>query len=406
MKRLFAIIMVLVMVFSLSACGKNAKKLNGANKNENESKSKWVLVKAKSYGFTGTSLESIELTTGYDWYQYSDVECDYEYTYDKNGNMLTRIRTDISGRKQNTEWTYDNHNNVLTVNSDTFNGSSSTTTWTKWKYSYDNKGNILSHSKTTSDGQTSRTENSYDAKGQKIREIIQHPNGFNGSHDISFTYHDNGEIASRECIIYKEDGSISYTTEIAYDKYGNTLHNYQIMPSSEAKIGFKKEYVCDEDGKILSIQNINQNTGKNIGEKTVYSYDDDGKLLEIKYDNGIETYSYNLKGECIKEQFENINDGVKEIDYEILYNRDNKGNLLKKTKTKYDSEGQPKTEYIYEYTYDLKGNQVSKTETDYEYKKEKTWKYDKNGNIIEYTVWYMDKPESTKFVATFEYEKI
>ncbi len=406
MKKIFAVLMTMVMIFSLSACGENAKILNNTEENETESKAKWVLVKATSQGMAGTSLESIKLTTGYSWNQYSDAECEYSYTYDDNGNMITRIRTDNSGRKQNTEWTYDSHNNVLSISSDTFNGSSSTTGWTKWTYSYDNDGNILTLSETTSSGQTSSTEYTYDNKGQKIREIIQHPNGFNGSHDISYTYHDNGQIASRKCIIYKENGSVSYTTEMVYDMYGNTLHNYQIMPESDAKIGFKKEYVCDEDGKILSIQNINQNTGENIGEKTVYSYDNDGKLLEIKYDNGIETYSYNSNGECIKEQFEFINDGVKEIDYEIIYDRDNKGNLLKKTKTEYDINGQPKTRYIYSYEYDSNGNKISQIQTDYNDKEEKTRKYDKNGNIIEYTVWNMNKPESTKFIATFEYEKL
>ena len=169
----------------------------------------------------------------------------YEYTYDANGNQLTRIRSDY----KNNEWIKTNESIYINGEAKTifllcFNPDD--TFSSKYEYTYDEKGNELSY----------------------IRSVYEN-NAWVYTYKIEYTYDANGKKSTE-----------------AHSKYENNAWVYTL----------KFESTYDEKGKLLTFTNsIYKKNAWVYIDKSEYTYDANGKMLQCihsEYENNAWVYIY------------------------------------------------------------------------------------------------------------------
>jgi hypothetical protein len=196
------------------------------------------------------------------------VESRDEYTYDKNGNLLTE--RSYFGDEMMTEaiYTYDDHGNVLTKYYD--NGEDA---WTETyentyengvltevknyshnvlqeRFLYDSDGNEILHAYYYDGEEGSRYESTYE--NGKLVLLAEHSDGEETSRE-EYTYNDNGDLLTR---IVKTEGVEDYCQENIYN----------------------------DAGQLIEIKYLNDD---GYSANTIYTYAADGSLESVKaYDEG------------------------------------------------------------------------------------------------------------------------
>ena len=254
--------------------------------------------------------------------KYSDSDgYGYEYTYDKNGNILTY--TDTMG--YSASYTYDESgNNTYFTNSygysynDTYDGNErvkrETSDGAVFTYTYkdgnlfsqdysyggftthteyDSFGNITAYN----DGEGTAYSAIYDQSGNVLSYERNDGYWFRHTYDASGneTYYENSEGTTRN-YTYNDMGLLlEYTSNkgdretYTYDEKGNLLR-------WESKNGDWKNYGYDASGNCTSYED-------NAGNRTIDEYDESGNNIYHEESNGYSfTRSYDEAGNCIYEE--------------------------------------------------------------------------------------------------------
>ncbi len=214
------------------------------------------------------------------------------------------------------------------------------------------------------------------------------------SESASFSYNDRDLLArlTTTSILGHTD-----TSEYAYDERGNLskMDGPSYPDYGENKCTYTNTY--DEKGRLS--QTVKTVSGKNVAT-TLYTYDGQGNLTEERtayHLSGltyVRTYAYDTAGRLTRYAYSYCD--ISEAD--VVYIYDEKGNLIKETKT--DKYGEL---YTYEYTYDETGNLTKKFCRFYDYTNETyEYAYDKEGKVTKriYTNPYHDT-----VTYTYTYDK-
>lgn len=226
-----------------------------------------------------------------EWSDGDSTERKYSYTYDGNGNILTK--TDDTNGDVYT-YTYDENGNVLTENADDsyvvsyvyddagnilskkkeFLGYTSVETW---EYSYDNNGNKVFRKHTDEEGKIKEATYKYDTAGN----LLEERDALIGNRDYEFDK--NGNL-TRE-VWYGEADEIMFDTQYTYNDKNELVktkglinldggHSYEITYTYEYKGNQRivTEHYTESDG--------DEQTTVTVGVLT-------------KYPNGIPEKTYN-----------------------------------------------------------------------------------------------------------------
>lgn len=178
---------------------------------------------------------------------------------------------------------------------------------------------------TTSDG-SGVTTRTFDEKGNLLSEDYKSQSGAVAYGD-SYTYDEKGNVLTHKT--YDQHEQLSTQTVSTYNEAGQLIS--QLFTTSESYV-VKSDYFYADDGLLV---------------KKVDSYPDTPNS-EFHY-----VYTYDEKGNLIKEDWINVNDGVQTPHSWKAWTYDAKGNKLSET----DNQG-AKTEW----TYDDRGNLLSEAQ--------------------------------------------
>lgn len=237
--------------------------------------------KIRSSTFTekdgGTWIYTYDTTTGTLTSKTDPLGNSASFTYDSNGNMLTRIEPGVG----TTSYNYDSQGNATSVTNPlnqtvtyTYNalgqvltetGAQGTTTNT-----YDAKGNLL----TSTDPAGATTTYEYDTKGNRTKIT-------NAKNQVTImTYNTAGLLASTT----DQTGAV---TSYAYNAMGNMLTNTDAA-------GRTTTFTYDGMNRLGSVTDP-------LGNVTTYAYDKLGRRVSQTDANGnTTTYKYNYKGQMIE----------------------------------------------------------------------------------------------------------
>ena len=254
------------------------------------------------------------------------------YDYDKLGALTSRKYSDGS---TSVIYGYDAQGNRVTMSDES--GSSKTT--------YDSIGRV----KTYTDGKGQTLKYSYD-EYDRVSEI-EYPN----NRTVHYTYD------TEDNIIRIED-SKGLDADYTYDAVGNAL-------SCKRSDGTKSEYSYDDNDNLLILKNTKDK--KLISEYT-YAYDADDKIISEKEERGGDTketaFTYDKSG--VLTSYTEKESGQTR---KTVYSYDAAGNRVSTSKG--GGEGTVKV------IYNKDGQIVRKTDSKTGAKV--TYKYDKNGNLIQ-----------------------
>ncbi len=301
---------------------------------------------------------------GYDFNEISDIPLITSFTYDANGNILTKSTPD----NVITSYEYDNlDRTVLETTSGLDENNQSTLITTS--YSYDYNGNKLS----TSDAKGNVTRNIYDKRGQLVKTI-------DAKGGITAFYYDKAgrQIAKVDPQSYVEGAALSEMNRVVftYDNMDRVLLEQDVYydnKDSEFKTINSKAYLYDLKGRVikeLDAIGYDSGVGATISEKittgygTKYTYNANDDLLTmltpVADENGYSfdtSYTYDAAGRKIAET--DANNTTKNYCYDKL------GRLIKTTIV----DGSEKS--LQQNSYDHAGNILKQT--------------DGNGNSTEFT---------------------
>lgn len=236
----------------------------------------------------------------------------HTYTYDINGNMLTKSSLDQRGNLKEYIYTYDNDSKILTEKI-----ISSNNTWETLNYTYDSNGNLQMKEYTVSNNGLSKllykdvftcdewgnilTRTTYE------RELERDPNAPPdvisdnytwveiGLYRNVYVYDDNGTILSHQYFWGENDWRLH---EYTYDNNGKVLT--EVISYSDGT-GATNVYTYDGTGNLLSKETIG-NTGITI--KNTYTYDQHGNLLTDtvtgSYNHYTVSYEYSTSGALVR----------------------------------------------------------------------------------------------------------
>ena len=185
-------------------------------------------------------------------------------------------------------------------------------------------------------------------------ETISYTNEAGGS-KITRTYDENSNLLTE---FYKSnDGLAGYGSAFTYDEKGNKL-TYKAYDNSGKVVG-TEEYTYNEAGQLISQKSRNDDS---YPVDSAYTYNENGLLIKKvnTYPENPESafwfvYSYDSKGNLVKEEWTNIQGGEKSPHSHIDFTYDANGNKL----SEIHSNG-TKTEW----TYDDRGNKLSESQYD------------------------------------------
>lgn len=336
MKKLISIILALVMVLGLCACGNDGKGGKGDKGNENGKVTVNVLTEVEmteksSDGKTNTMKGVVEYDENYNLVgtkTYLDGKLYYEVTYDKSYDKpLTQKSYDEDGNITDTDvYTYDaNGNCVERISTYEYDGEEVTT---KTVYTYDANGNVLtdkyyrdgelesetrytytasgaveSESYTWNGQEENRTVYTYDEQdnvltetqyiGQEVTSIKTYENTYEGGKLKEVNVYQDGELDERTVYDADEneilnanymDGEVFYRSETTYEN-GNMV-KYVSYYGDE--MNYCQEYTYNADGKVTE-RVMTDSDGET--QRRVYSYNDKGEQTAVKVYEGDELQS-------------------------------------------------------------------------------------------------------------------
>ena len=225
---------------------------------------------------------------------------------------------------------------------------------------------------TTSDGGgiTTRT---YDETGNLLSENYKSQSG-NVAYGDSYTYDEKGNVLSHKT--YDKHSRFSSETTNTYNDAGQLIS--QLFTSSEGSLYTRKsDFTYGEDGLLVKKVDTNpEDTGSPVHSEFHY------------------VYSYDEKGNLIKEDWINVNDGVQTPHSWKAWTYDAKGNKLSET----DNRG-----FKTEWTYDDRGNMLSEAQyvEDGSYWMGTTYTYSKENLVLTKA---MHRGDASSIMEAFIYE--
>jgi YD repeat-containing protein len=295
------------------------------------------------------------------------------YTMDKSKGVSHVTQISGPGCREcgqgNVSYIYDDNLNVTSMT----DASGNVTT-----FSYDANGNILTKTEAYGTALQRTTTYTYDPTFNQVTSItdpLQHITNFNydshgnltsitnpGNATTTFTYNTQG-------LITQITDALQNPTTLAYDQYGN-------IATITDSLNNVTSFTYDIMGNLLSVTDANNNP-------TTYTYDQRGRLAQVRdsLDN-LTTYAYdpagNLttitdgKGNATQFLYDSINRLIREtnaLENQRNYAYDSQSNLMSKT----DANGQTIT-----YSYDDHNRLVT---IDYPVEPDTTFTYDPLGNL-------------------------
>jgi YD repeat-containing protein len=271
------------------------------------------------------------------------------YTYDSNGNMLTRVMDPGSGHLGlTTSWTYDGANNVLTV-------TNPATIVTKYTYDTPTTGNVVTaiHNYKSGDPTNSdtnvTTSDTYDSYGEVLTTtdalgvVTKYTyDGYGDTLTATENYQSGGA----------SDDHTNVTTSATYDDLGEQM-------TSTNALGIVTATVYDIRGNVQQTTENYQSGGSTDAQtnvKTQYGYD--ALDRQATMNDGSRSYTYDLAGNVTHMQVVVSGSGYT-VQADSTYDGGNRITSL------YDRVGPSATilhSYGYTYTYDGRGNRSSITE--------------------------------------------
>lgn len=249
----------------------------------------------------------------------------WEYTYDANGNLLSRVRAK-DGRSH--ICTYDAQGNLLSwVFTDSAGDVSA------YDYKRDAQGNLL-RSVWRRYGDRVNHTLTYDAAGNLVNDFVLADYNPDGWEEHQYTYDEMGNLLTHDITVYVEEGNVK-TYQFTYDAMGNMLTSlwYDSM-SYELQTD---EFTYDATGRMLTHVHASEPTQESLivipnyfNEQ--YTYDAMGNLV---------TYTYNSYVGFDKLRHSSV---THQYTYDVM------GNLLTYTKTSEDASGvvTRKWQYFYD----------------------------------------------------------
>jgi YD repeat-containing protein len=216
------------------------------------------------------------------------------YKLDENGNILEKIMTYSGGGSEKTTFRYDEKGRILEERF-YWNGNA--------EYSqtmqYDDYGNVIKR-EYVSDGFT-RTEVADVENGLVVKRTIT--TDFGTSEEI-LTYDENNHLSVIETV---ENGIKQKTSSLVYDKDGKILKEVY-----HGIYDFTTEYFYDEKGILVKIETYD--TSSDNKNSTEFVFDDDGKKIKTIEKNfgeeSVTEYFYDELGRLTKSLQDPENGGL------------------------------------------------------------------------------------------------
>ena len=283
----------------------------------------------------------------YTYYSEGKVQMAMAYTYDADGHMLTQTEHDADGVLVfRADCTYDDHGNLLTLCK--WSPEERETSNSETVYTYDDQDRILTRTETyEGEGSTVYTY-IYEEDGT-YRYFYDYPNHDGVVYTHTFWYDAEDRIVKHE-ELNKETGQVDEDYETRYDERGNEVYHRSVSYGEETirtttynEQG--QELVCEhkKDGETYSMFS--------------YTYNEAGKPLTHEYFYGDESwariaYTYDEQNRLLTEK-QTHDYGWKNLTY--IY--DAAGNLVKVEQKGSDED------YVCECTRDAYGNILTYTYT-------------------------------------------
>jgi len=367
MKRFFAMLLALAMLFTLAACGQKEEDRDEGVKSKKEPTETTAASKEPATEATKTPTEppadaktliaqgkyeeayailyanksdkeAAELLKDFVWvyeeietvspgsYGSTDTE-KYKYTYDADGKLIKEVETITRGEFGEggivSEHTYEN---IYT-----------------YEYTYDTNGNLIKEIAYDDEGNADIVEYSYSVDGELIKKEEQ------GGKTEEYTY-DSAKNLVKKTIQYL-NGTESY--EYTYDAEGNVTKQIwnEVMSADGSVYTQSQEYIFEYtfDSNERLIKKVETIFGSSLVTPGVgiiityeYTYDTNGNLIKECSTRGSQRdtteYTYDTKGNLTKKIILMEDTYREEVDIETYeYTYDSNGNLLKETATTTDS---------------------------------------------------------------------
>jgi RHS repeat-associated protein len=252
-------------VFKLADSGRTKIRTDSAGNNTTETYDEWDNLVKEAFADGSVRSRTVDHAHSLPLTETDENGVITKYTYDPNGNLLTRVEAFGKPEARTTSYTYDAAGQQLTAT----RGSST------YSYTYDTYGNVV----TVKDPLNNTTTYTYDVMGNVLTAKDARNNIWN------YTYDASGNLLT-------EKDPLGNTFTYTYDGMGNRL------TSKDAKNN-TTSYVYDIRGRLLTItdaaakqlsltyNNDGQVTREvdRAGKVTSYQYAADGRLLNIQDGN-------------------------------------------------------------------------------------------------------------------------
>lgn len=207
------------------------------------------------------------------------------YTYDENGLLLKKdaepmpssyLKDDQTGETYDQTYTYDANGNCLTVT-----GQDLSVT-----YTYDENGNMLTQRETSTSGYADAYTYTYDADGNRLTERFESSYRIDES---TYSYDADGNmLTSHEVWNYLESGrTITFETTFTYDEKGRPLSRREIRTASDEE-GEKtsgERFTYDEQGRFSTWYDYDSSDSM----EATNTFDENGRLVTLsieEYESG------------------------------------------------------------------------------------------------------------------------
>ena len=195
-----------------------------------------------------------------------------DYIYDDAGNLLETRKYNHQYRQGALEcihmYTCDADGNTLIDTTYNYTDAGKQYLYDTWEYTYDENGNVLTKIRTDGEGSLlSRYRNTYDEDGRLLIQIIDHePEDDSDGLVAAFVYDENGNLLSETYTNY--DSPATYNRVLTYDADGRTITEALFYLDGSPYRSF--EYIYNEQGNLDTEICYSENGSEYY--RNVYSY--------------------------------------------------------------------------------------------------------------------------------------
>ena len=307
----------------------------------------------------------------------------YEYTYDNDGNMLTKVYS----KYINNEWVklkeyayYNNEEKTMYSLELKTDGSLNF----KYEYVRDDEGNTITEkfSKYVNNAWLKMRVFKYFGNISRVVYDLTIDSNYNYKSLEEYTYDNDGNYLTGKLSKYIKNTWVKLEEYIYFDNVEHPI--YELYLDDNNLFDYKFEYEYNLKGDVTTkIYSEYKNEDWVNNHKTVYTYDDSGNKLTEK-------------------QYEYVNnDWLKSLEYKYLNNE-----RLKTYHLTLDSNNRSKR--LEQYTYNDSGKVLTEQYYEYEsavlvYITTYTYTYDSNGNRLSYLDDQIDRTNNLEYHKKFEY---